>query len=738
MEIVKVLPLDLRAELESNYLEETQPVTILSRDWYRPDYSPFFIDDFELFDGDGMLLKRNKHYTLESMNSELVKKTGRPVYHFFRILDTTLNYKKSYRIKYRSVGNTGFPRSLISKMVNDLINSDYWVDWDTQVLGKPPTLPAYQHWHDIETEVANWDQFTRFATQHLNYVMETKRSHYDRVMVMINKVEGLFSKEHRDYRARLKAHDQDYNNPHKLKREHFELEHIPNLPLASLSEDHRGNKPNRFTTPKGLAHAVNYQQRLSPNMVRSGELKVSAFHELGGLSTLAPGRTFQIDQMTKASVTRDRDGGLNFYVGDATGQVSTSLYGKGGELTLTGKFNTLMNDVPKFDVVLRTAGQGVVLKQSTTHLGRYYPKPNDFLDPNSSDYCQLDFEDLEAQLGSGWEERSWFIPTPKGLMVAHHNTANPNRPYTFEFRMFNVAHGIGPYPILSPTYFTFDYETITGTKVQDSNSLSMVDMVEGTIAGTYDRFHHTFTDPIKVFDLSGYGISLVSDVDVNGGNKVMIKLFTTATLDGNQYPIEMAWEFDHFKREFTRLSSGSNSRPVDNLSGSVTFGESLIKLTRGGTRYPTLAIGHKGDIFNYFGGSKYTVGKVTLDNLIEFYRTPIESRLNLGMESKELNVGLIVDPQPDSFNWMLVVPNDCPIVYRGQPMTLKKGMIDVRTNPRVSPGFEGTITVGVYSTPSGLRLTADANGQPFRDVFDIAMVDIDSSGIVKVNKLTEV
>ncbi|QGZ14452.1 hypothetical protein [Photobacterium phage PDCC-1] len=738
MEIVKVLPLDLRAELESNYLDETQPVTILSRDWYRPDYSPFFIDDFELFDGDGMLLKRNKHYTLESMNSELVKKTGRPVYHFFRILDTTLNYKKSYRIKYRSVGNTGFPRSLISKMVNDLINSDYWVDWDTQVLGKPPTFPAYQHWHDIETEVANWDQFTRFATQHLNYVMETKRAHYDRVMAMINKVEGLFSKEHRDYRARLKAHDQDYNNPHKLKREHFELDHIPNLPLSTISEDHQGNRNNRFTTPKGLMCAVNYQQRLSPNMVRSGEIKLNAFHELGGLSTLAPGRTFQTDQMTKASVVRDRDGGVNLYVGDATGQVSTSLYGKSGELTLTGKYNTLKNDVPKFDVVLRTAGQGVVLKQSTTQMGRYYPNPNDFLDPNNTDYCQLDFEDLEAQLGSGWEERSWFIPTPEGLMVTHRTTVNPGRPFTFEFRMFEMTYGVGPFPVLSPSYFTFDYDTITGVSLKDANKLSMVDMVEGTISGTYDRFHHTFTDPIKVFDLNGYGISLVSDIDVNGGNKVMIKLLTTATLDGKPYPIETAWEFDYTNRVFTRLLSGSNSRSVDNLSGDVVFGEPLVKLTRGSTQYPTLGLGHKGEVFNYFGGTKYNVGKIELDNLIEFYRTSIENRLNDSVTSKEVNVGLIVDPQPDSFNWMLVVPNDCSIIYRGRPMTLKRGMVDVRTNPMVSPGFAGTITVGVYSTPSGLRLTADANSHPLKNVFAIARVEIDSSGIVKVTKLTEV
>ncbi|UPT53905.1 minor tail protein [Vibrio phage phiKT1019] len=735
MEIVKVLPLDLRAELASNYIDETQPVTILSRDWYRPDYSPFYVDDFELYDGEGMLLKHNVHYTFESLNQEMLDKTGRRVYQFFRIKDITLNYKKSYRIKYRSIGNTGFPRSLIGKMVNDLVNSDYWVDWDTQVLGKPPTMPAYQHWHDVATEVANWDQFIDFAKQHLNFVMETKRNHYDRTMAMINQVEGLFSKEHKDYRARLKEHDQNYNNPHKLTREHFELGEIPNLPLATPKEDYQGGAPNRFTTPKGLAIAVRDRQRMSPTLVRSGELKVNALHELGGLSTVAPARTFNIGKLIRASVVRHGMDGINFYVGDASGMPSTSLYAKDGELTLTGKLNTIFNDVPKFDVVLRCVGDGVVLTQSTSKVGRYYPNPNDFLDPNSSDYYSLDLTLLASHFGANWENSCWFIPIKGGLLVVHHNATLPTKPFLMDFRMFTFNTNTGPAPTYSPTTFTFDYESATGVDIKDATRMSFVEVLEGSVSGTFTRYHHEFTTPIKVAALAGHGMAIIADNNPNNPDLTMIKILASATLDGKDYPIEMAWEFDNKERRFSRMESGSNVRLVDNAANAPEFSKHMVKLTKGGYIYPTLGYANDGSIVNYFGNGKYTAGKVECKNFIEFYRTSIEHKLSTEVVSKDLTVGLVVPSAPDSFNWTVVVPNDCEIIYNGTRKILKAGMLDVRTMIGWTSGVN-TVRLSVYSASDGLRLTV--NGSRMKGAFQIATIEADSTGIIKFTKVTGV
>ncbi|AUR80922.1 minor tail protein [Vibrio phage Aphrodite1] len=734
MEIVKVLPLDLKGELASNYIsDEVQPVTALSRDWYRPDYSPFFIDDFELYDGDGMLLKRNVHYSFESLNQEMVKKTGKPVYNFFRIKDITLNYKKSYHIKYRSIGNTGFPRSLISKMAHELLNSDYWVDWDTQVLGKPPTMPAYQHWHDIATEVANWDQFISFAQQHLDFVMETKRAHYDRTMAMINKVEGLFSKEHRDYRQRLKEHDQDYGNPHELERKHFSLTYIPNVPLATVKEDYQGDIIDRFSTPKGLALAVKDKQRMSPTLVRSGEIKQNAFNLLGKTSTVHPPRTMEFNQITKAAVCRDVKDGLVFYFGDNSGQPIGLLYGQGTELSFTGEQRDINASDGRSDEVLKTLGGGVVIRRHDSNTGLYYANPEELLS-GSPNFTKLDLSNLDGLYGTGWEERSWFVKCQRGLLLITHDTESSTYVYNVKFSLFEFDDAQLD---LGKTYtsraLSFDYQNEDGTDIKDSYRLALVSIKQGTETNTFDRFHHSFTRAIRTVNLNGHGFSLSAEVENEHPERVLLKLLTSVTLDGDEYPIESGWELNLKEMRFTNIPGSSNARSIDNTKSYQRFGDSLIKLTKGPSKYPSLGISQDGNLINYYGNKRYTAcGTISMTPML-VYRTSVETKLFEGVVSKDANLGLVVVPSGET-KWTVSVPNDCEAVYQGVRATLKRCSLDVRTSSKWSGGGVTPIQVGLISSPSGLMLVTDE--PEHKGFYPIARMLIDDTGISNFSLMT--
>lgn len=679
MESVKVLPLDYNANLPENYIDEEQPVTASNRDWYRPDYAPFYEKDFELYDGDGMLLRKGVHYVFETLSDELLMKTGKPVRYFFRILNLSLNTKKKYRIKYRSVGNTGFPRSLIAKMVNELLNSDYWVDWDTQVLGKPDTYPAYQHWHDVATEVANWDQFISFATQHLNFVMGAKKLHFDRQLELIKTAAEEMKVKHKVFWKKLNDHDQDYNNPHQLVRSDFPLTEIPNVPLASVSEDLDGKLRSRFTTPMGLQLAAKKKARVAPGLVRGGDSDLTCLAGVSPLSVIGYARDTKLNLLKNAALHRDQNGNVTIFTGEGQNERFTSIWSTPQRAYFTGEQYQLIQDKPDhYSSVYRTCGKGIVVGKGADLILRYYPDPKALVDKYSSDYLAMNMQPIKTALGNDWANRVWFVPAKGAIYIL--GLVSDSGPRS-KIRFFKVTYtDIAPYPELQPITYRVQQENTSGDLGAAADTHLMIDRQAGGLANTWRDYHHAFDREVSVNE-STHGFSIAAEEDPYDNHRVNIKIMTGFTANNVEYPIEVSWVLDNKREELLRVPGGSNARRVQNTSAVTPFDtefNKLVKLVNANT-YPSVCFTQTGDVLFYYGGKTLTRPRTVRQNVGELYRLPISSALyrNSVILETALIESEILESDP-SAKWMVAIPNDCPIIYRGQRGILKARKYDLR------------------------------------------------------------
>lgn len=724
MEKVKLLELDLLGTNPDNYIDETQPVTVRTRDWYRPDYAPFFEDDFELYDGNGMLLRKNKDYVFESLSDALLIKTGKPVHLFFRILNTTLNNKKSFRIKYRSVGNTGFPRSLIQKMTNELIHSEYWVDWDTQVLGKPETYPAYQHWHDIATEVANWDQFINFAQTTLEMVVRGRKDHWVENETKIDRAERDFTNRHRAFWAALDDHDQNYQNPHKLVRGDFELQHIPNYPLSTLSEDLAGIRPTSFTTPKGLKETVSQKRRISPGHVAAGRVDYTV-----PPNTIGVTRQQNIDELSLGGIRKYLNGDMTYVVAGSDEQPPTSIWLTDTDAELQQISYDLAPVYPPIagkdlvmDRTLRVLGKGYAVSHHSDNLSALF-----YLDPDSvhlagqKNCVRLDLSNVNTRLGGDWVNNSWLFTISNTVFLL--GTKPDSLGVEYELYSAKIT-ALSPATTLVLKPHEVSVEDKDGIVGNPSSTLPLIDVIK-TGVDTYRQFHHLFASDVKpVFNQH---MTLVTgDDDLRGEHHFFLKIIKTILVNGEALPIEMSWSFDVNQNVLYRNLSGSNAKTYKSLSDASSFDPAIVELVKHmGVDYGDTHFSLTGVIHVLTKGSKVRRLVTHYDTLEQLYL----NRIGVNLKRSPTDQRLVGIPTTVS-DWHFGILADSKMVYLGKRVLVKRNIWDLRDH--ITPGTGGVhyIHVGFVGGKTRTWLSSDAQAKG-RSVV-IAKVNYTSAGISSI------
>lgn len=707
MEILKVLPLDLDGNMSSNYIIEEQPVTAKTRDWYRPDYAPFYEHDFEMYDGEGMLLRKGVHYVFETMSDELLMKSGKPVRYFVRILKTSLNNKGKFKFKYRSVGNTGFPRSLIAKMVDELINSDYWVDWDTQVLGKPATFAAYQHWHDAATEVANWDQFILFSNQMLNIIEHVKRDHFDRNQQSINSTHAGYVGRHKAYLDRLLDHDYNHNNPHRLTREDFPLDFIPNAPLATVSEDLRASDPSMFTTPKGLDLSIELKRSVERTAMANGENRIGGFSGVHPYCAIGRFRSYDNSKLGFAGYDSLADGTVEFFTGDGSNLDITSVASTPTSAGFTGfEANCRDNNPVVFKRTMSTLGGGVVVVSDDMSQGRYYPESIEFrMSAYSTSFVALDFSEMHSEVGYGWEDRTWVIAAGHDLIFI---TLDESRPLS-RFKVMKVSwSNLGPYPEYSPRPFMLKREGMNALLEDEHYELDFFDLVTGAQWGTYKTHHHTFTRDVPDANSDTSNITFLAAIDKNSPERINVKLMSGFLSRGKYYPMEMSWLINTKERTMLRVVSGSNARLIDNNVDHDPIDPGLAELTKKRVHQTvTGCYAHDGSVVQYHGGRVITRAKLPFDHNEQ---SILKQRITDNIRPQDV---LVQDATPEveilpttpEREFVIALQNSTEIVIEGTRVKVEPYMMNIKDNiPDYDPRRNYIMYITLMWEPNGGRV----------------------------------
>ncbi|UVD32132.1 putative minor tail protein [Vibrio phage phiKT1028] len=728
MENVKILELDLLATNPDNYIDETQPVTNRTRDWYRPDYSPFYAEDFELFDGQGMLLKRGRDYVFESLSDELVGKTGKPVYLFFRIIGTNLNNKGSYRIKYRSVGNTGFPRSLIGKMTEELINSEYWVDWETQVLGKPQTYPAYQHWHDIATEVANWDQFISFAQAHLDHFTGGRKLHWEENEEKIDDAERSFSQRHDRFWRMLDRHDQDYDNPHKLVRSDFPLVHIPNFPLSTIQQDLEGKSATSFTTPLGLETVIKERRRINPGNIAAGRTR---YHS--PIDNLGVKPYLNVNVMKRGSWIKFPNGDMDFITAAEGGLYPAKVKVRDSKPYLTGVTYPLEPVYPQvggedlvMDRTIRVLGSGLAVNHHSDNLSLlFYPKTENYAHSSQTECFKVDMSEVAkaAHLGGSWVDKIWLFLVGNRLF----GLGLVNTYARHSYRLFSAQTGeLGSSTSIKLMPHSINVEDEDGLFGQPTTAPNLLDIIVGSGANEFQQFHHRFPSSVKPL-FTNHMLMLTGDLDFRKEDCFFIKIVSTMTVNGVALPVEMSWTLDLNENKLLRNISGSNARTFTTLGEIKAFDEMLSKYCEGtGSIIPDFQFTRTGNliankIINFHSQSTH------LNSITELHLKVIGPHL---WDDYLHSGGDIQSPTWTVNKWELALMETTQVIFRGKLEILYPQTWDIRDY--IGDMTSGTLVVSIGYSAGKLKLRLSTGEYLSPKETWLVNVDFDGQGISDV------
>lgn len=271
---VKELDYDPRAENSNNLLEEEILITA-DCPWIIPNGSPFFAKDIKLFGNGGAPLKVNQHYKLEVGLTPLRSITGKEVFSFIKLTPTTLAAYTKITVRYRSVGVRYFPRNGIEDWITKIKEGAAHADWNTNVINKPLTYPASDHWHDMNTEIGDWDELTWFFQAMANRNSSDDTAAKDAVEKLEKTAFASVSTPYKTCLDIINTHDVNYANPHKTTKAHLLLGNVANVGTGTIADHVSSDNDNLLATPGGIAEILAGKKINDSSIMRVGSLPIS-------------------------------------------------------------------------------------------------------------------------------------------------------------------------------------------------------------------------------------------------------------------------------------------------------------------------------------------------------------------------------------------------------------------------------------------------------------------------------
>lgn len=278
---------DIRGTEEVNKIKgEKHPVGKNFSPWLLPNGSPYFADPNQtvVYDQRGGELKLGRDYFLEEEFQPLVQVVGRKVCCFIRLSDAIIANNTFVTIDYRTVGAYFVPRTNLIDWLDRINKGQVGFDWNL-VVDIPLTLPPCYHSHAIKTEIGDWFELTFFYV-YLESLLRSKNANSGQELT--DTLESVYAKlkETKETRlAALRAHDEDYNVPHKTNKADLVLGNHPNYKTATFAEDLAGLRSDVLSTPKGVSELAKTYEVDSDGAMLQGVIPISRF---GGESFIPP------------------------------------------------------------------------------------------------------------------------------------------------------------------------------------------------------------------------------------------------------------------------------------------------------------------------------------------------------------------------------------------------------------------------------------------------------------------
>lgn len=253
MPIITRLPLDLEGTKPSNWrANEVHKVVTATGKKNRiivPDFGAFFIENAVVRDSKGVALVRHKNVEFTYHYEMFSELTGKGVCAMIVITDATL--VGPFSISYQAVGgNFSLSVKELGDVIDYVTNNVTKIKWE-DIIDKPTAYQPADHenkWWQIlgmDSLVTNLNRLADAWGQGRKAVIDANRGYYDNYIADMQTAID-------DYRARIYAHIEDKNNPHKTDKTKIGLGNINNWPLATKAESESTTVTNRYQPIGGV------------------------------------------------------------------------------------------------------------------------------------------------------------------------------------------------------------------------------------------------------------------------------------------------------------------------------------------------------------------------------------------------------------------------------------------------------------------------------------------------------
>lgn len=272
MKNIQIMDIDYSGKDILYKKEEDVDLSKISAPWIVPGEGPFYKDSLRVIKG-GLDIDNDKFKAVTEV-TDLTELTGRGVCLYVELAEDILASKGTVTVIYQQVGKPVISVKTLLQMLEDMVITGKPVDWDTQVTGKPKSVWAAQHSHDIQNpnELIGFgglvELFTLFTNQQ---ILDSGRA-----VELLEKIQtDMYNRL--DYIQKLKwgaimSHVRNYNNPHGVIPADVDADKLSNFFLATPQQDAEALRSDLYSTPKGFSRLISEIQPITDNYIIQSEL----------------------------------------------------------------------------------------------------------------------------------------------------------------------------------------------------------------------------------------------------------------------------------------------------------------------------------------------------------------------------------------------------------------------------------------------------------------------------------
>lgn len=274
MKDIEIIDIDYSAKDTAYKKEDDVEVGKISGPWIVPEEGPFYGDSVRVIGNSGLDLIPGVDFSPVEPVTNLTEATGKDVHLYIELKDHIISSGGNVKLIYQRVGKPIISVKTLLQMLEDMIITGKPIDWETQVTGKPKTVPSAWHSHDIQNpnELIGFgglvELFSRLTWEHTQSGARMKEL-IDQLQAAVYGRLG--------YIQRLKwgvifTHIRNYKNPHDVQPVHVDLGNVANYFTATPQQDADGDRPDLYSTPVGLVRQLEEAEPESEEFISQNEL----------------------------------------------------------------------------------------------------------------------------------------------------------------------------------------------------------------------------------------------------------------------------------------------------------------------------------------------------------------------------------------------------------------------------------------------------------------------------------